>query len=133
MKNLIKTKLRESLNEFSNGVYDNGESPIERLRTDLNYILGAIEMFQDDESEIDDLVDAVGGFNISDTTHHIKQLGNHYNKSLFEMINMISRIKKREISIKSLKNIDINSIHQYIQDIQPLHGDSSYKELKRAV
>ena len=133
MKDFIKTKLRENLNEFSNGIYDNGESPIERLRTDLNYILGTIEMYQDDESDVDDLVTAVDGFNISNTVHHIKELGSHYNKSLFDMINMISRIKKGGISIDSLKRVDINSIHQYIQDIQPLHDDNSYKELKRAI
>jgi hypothetical protein len=128
MKDFIKKRLVESLNEFSNGVYDNAESPIERFRTNLNYILGTIEMYQSGDADFDDLVDAVNSVNVGETVEHIQNLGNHYNKSLFDMLNIISKVQKGKMSPEILKDVNIDDIYQYIDSIQP-QKDSSYKEL----
>lgn len=75
----IKMKLRENLNEFSDGVYDENETPIERLRNELNNILGAIDMYQNDDTTLDFLLKSVKHVNVQNILTHIKDIQKQIN------------------------------------------------------
>jgi hypothetical protein len=79
MKRDTKIKIRENLMEFSNGEYEENETPIERLRNELNNILGAIDMYQNDETTIDFLTKAVKHVNVQNIVTHIKDIQQQIN------------------------------------------------------
>jgi len=79
MKRDTKMKIRENLMEFSNGEYEENETPIERLRNELNNILGAIDMYQNDDTTLDFLIKAVKHVNVQNIVTHIKDIQQQIN------------------------------------------------------
>lgn len=135
MKKFIKTKLRDNLKEFSpvydktgeviDGTYEdnNGnevtnnttpwaqETPIERLRNNLNSVLGVIDSYQNGDDE--DLIETIGKFKPEEVIYHIKKIGHPYsdNESLITMLNLIFKIKRGLEPVQSLKNINLDDIY----------------------